>query len=183
MKKVVVIYGSKYGTTEKYAKWISEELNCDLFSYKSIKKDNLLNYDTIIYGGGVYAGGVKGISILKNNFEKIKDKDIVIFTCGISDPKDMNNVNQINANINRIFDLQKNKITIFNLRGGIDYSKLTFLHKTMMKILKKKVENIEEEKLTNENREFLDTYGKKVYFMDKTEIRDIVDFVKKKMNL
>lgn len=53
MKKVVVIYGSKYGTTEKYAKWISEELNCDLFSYKSIKKDNLLNYDTIIYGGGL----------------------------------------------------------------------------------------------------------------------------------
>jgi menaquinone-dependent protoporphyrinogen IX oxidase len=183
MKKVVVIYGSKYGTTEKYAKWISEELNCDLFSYKNMKKDNLLNYDVIIYGGGVYAGGVKGISILKNNFEKIKAKDIVIFTCGISDPKDINNVNQINANINRIFDLQKNKITIFNLRGGIDYSKLTFLHKTMMKMLKKKVENIEEEKLTNENREFLDTYGKKVYFMDKTEIRDIVDFVKKKINL
>lgn len=53
----------------------------------------------------------------------------------------------------------------------------------MMKMLKKKVENIEEENLTNENREFLDTYGKKVYFMDKTEIRDIADFVKKKMNL
>lgn len=51
---------------------------------------------------------------------------------------------------------KKNKITIFNLRVGIDYSKLKFLHKTMMKMLEKKVENIEEEKLTNENREFLD---------------------------
>ncbi len=52
--KTIVAYRSKSGYTKRYAEWISQELGCD------IKEDPQLSdisgYDTIIYGGGMYAG-------------------------------------------------------------------------------------------------------------------------------
>ena len=35
--KTVVIYKSRYGYTEKYAKWLSEKLNADLFEAAEIR--------------------------------------------------------------------------------------------------------------------------------------------------
>ena len=74
--KTVVIYESKYGTTKKYAEWIADALSCDLFEKKSITPSALTGYDTIIYGGGLYAGGVSGIGLLKKNFSKISNKNL-----------------------------------------------------------------------------------------------------------
>lgn len=34
MKSVVVIYKSKYGSTKKYAKWLSELLSCDILKLR-----------------------------------------------------------------------------------------------------------------------------------------------------
>lgn len=60
MNKTAVVFKSKYGSTKKYAQWIAEELSCDIFERKNVKSDDLEAYDTVIYGGGLYAGGVKG---------------------------------------------------------------------------------------------------------------------------
>ncbi len=38
MSKIVVVYKSKYGTTKRYAEWISKSLSCDLFDRKDINK-------------------------------------------------------------------------------------------------------------------------------------------------
>ena len=54
--KTVVIYKSRYGHTEKYAKWLSEKLNADLFEASQIKGLDFSRYDNIIYGGDLYAG-------------------------------------------------------------------------------------------------------------------------------
>ena len=52
MSDTVVVFQSKYGTTEKYARWIAEALRCDLLERKNTKAEDLKAYDTIIYGGG-----------------------------------------------------------------------------------------------------------------------------------
>ena len=54
--KTVVIYKSRSGHTEKYATWLSEKLNADLFEASQIKGLDFSRYDNIIYGGGLYAG-------------------------------------------------------------------------------------------------------------------------------
>ena len=51
MSNTIIVYESKYGSTKKYAEWLSEELSCDLVEKKKTNIDELLNYDTIIYGG------------------------------------------------------------------------------------------------------------------------------------
>ena len=55
----VVIYGSFYGTTKKYAVELAKRLEVDAIEYNEVK--NINDYDSIIYLGGLYAGGVLGI--------------------------------------------------------------------------------------------------------------------------
>ncbi len=63
--KTIVVYKSKYGTAEQYAKWIAEELNCDLKELGEVKARDLDEYDGIIYGGGVHAGGIEGFDTFR----------------------------------------------------------------------------------------------------------------------
>ena len=52
----IIIYGSHYGTTERYAEELSKKTNIESVSFKEIA--NINHYDQIIYIGGLYAGGV-----------------------------------------------------------------------------------------------------------------------------
>ena len=55
---------------------------------------------------------------------------------------------------------------IFHLRGGIDYSRLNFAHKMMMTMLCKAVKSKPEEEKTAEDKVMIETFGKKVDFVD-----------------
>ena len=63
-KEVLVIYKSKYGATERYAKWIAEDLGCEAIPAKEAKLKRIRDYDMLIFGGGLYAGTIGGISKL-----------------------------------------------------------------------------------------------------------------------
>ena len=59
--KTIVVYRSKYGSTKAYAEWISEALGCEMIEFKEAKIEQLMKYDTIIYGGGLYAEMINGV--------------------------------------------------------------------------------------------------------------------------
>ena len=60
-KQVVVLHKSFYGSTKQYAEWISEETGGDCFELDKMKAENLLKYDVIVFGGGLYAAGINGM--------------------------------------------------------------------------------------------------------------------------
>lgn len=66
--KYLVICDSQYGFTEQYARWIAEELGCPCVARKDVKPEQLQKYDGLIYGGGLYAGGVSGLNGLQSSF-------------------------------------------------------------------------------------------------------------------
>ena len=80
--KTVIIYKSKYGTTEKYANWIAEATHSDIFKVDSMKIEDLKSYDTIVYCGGLYVGGILGFLFIKNNYDDISDKKLFIVAVG-----------------------------------------------------------------------------------------------------
>ena len=45
-----------------------------------IKKNELAEYDTIVFGGALYAAGINGLRIIKNNFDVLAGKKIIVFT-------------------------------------------------------------------------------------------------------
>ena len=64
---------------------------------------------------------------------------------------------------------------IFHLRGGIDYSRLGFKHKTMMTLLYNKVKNLPPEKRNAETQALIDTFNQKVDFVDLNALDPIVE--------
>ena len=170
----IIIYGSNYGTTKKYAEEFSKRTNIEAVSFKDV--NNINDYDNIIYLGGLYAGGVLGMAKTLKKIDNIANKNIIIATIGLSDPTDEINKNNIRNNIKKqvpkeIFE----KVKVFHLRGGIDYSKLNFAHRTMMKLLYNTVKKLPKEKQTAEDSAIIETYNKKVDFIDFSSLDKIIN--------
>lgn len=178
MNKSIVVFQSKYGSTKKYAQWIAEALACDVAERKNIKAEDLKAYDTIIYGGGLYAGGVAGFDLIIKNFEQISDKNLILFTCGLADPSDSVNMGRVEESLKKELTSQmQEKIQVFHLRGAIDYAKLSFPHKSMMAMLHKMVLKMDPDTLRSEDKEMLATYGKNVDFTDPATIKPLLEYV------
>ena len=168
----LIIYGSQYGTTRRYAEKFAEMTHLPVISYEDIK--NLTDYDQIIYFGGLYAGGIKG---LKNTLKKLTaNTKLIIVTVGLADVSNKENINNINNSIRKqVPEHLLKDASLFHLRGGIDYSKLNFKHKTMMKMLYHSLKNKPFESLTQEDKEMIETYNKKVDFVDYDSLKQIID--------
>ena len=176
--KAIVVYESKYGSTKKYAEWLADSLACELYERKAIRPEKLREYDIVVYGGGLYAGGVSGIRLLIDNFEALRHKNLVLFTCGLADPTDAENVARIRAGLAKALAPQMlETIKVFHLRGGIDYAKLGPVHKTMMAMLCAMTKKKGYDTLRNEEKEMLDTYGKIVDFSDRATTKPILDYI------
>lgn len=91
----------------------------------------------------------------------------ILVTVGLADVNNKENTNNIKASLEKQLekDIYKNSL-IFHLRGGIDYSKLNFKHKTMMKMLYHSLKNKPIESLTQEDKALIETYNTKVDFVD-----------------
>ena len=171
----IVIYKSKYGSTKKYAHWIGERLNCDVVDAKSVKIDDLLKYDTIIYGGGLYAEVIAGVSLITKNIEKLKDKKIVVFTTGITPIDVRSYYDDLVIKKNFKFDIE-GKIKIFNFPGKMIIDELSLVHKTALKTLKKIMKN--KENPTDMEKMLIDLCDADGDFSDITLIDELVEYAK-----
>lgn len=104
MSEIAVIYYSKYGVTKKYAALIAGELGADLFEVKSIKFKDLKAYDTIVFGGGIYSGGIRGIELITKNWYKgLCEKKVICFAVGITVDKEENRNQCMDINFKKRF--------------------------------------------------------------------------------
>ena len=171
----IIIYGSCYGTTKQYAEELSKRTNIKAVSFKEVTSQ-INEYDNIIYLGGLYAGGVLGLLKTLKKIKNISDKKIILVTVGLADPT----IEENKTNIRKQLKSQISKeifenITIFHLRGGIDYSKLNFGHKTMLKLLYNSVKRLPEDAQTPEDKAMIETYNKKVNFVDFSSLDKIIN--------
>lgn len=177
--KTAVIYKSHYGATETYAKWLAEDLGADLLQADKVKPVDLQQYQTIVYGGGLYAGGVNGIALLTKNFECIKNKALYLFTVGAADVTDPENTNGIRSALKqKLPPAMWEKLHIYHLRGGMRYSKMNFMHRTMMNMMVKMLRKKPENELRAEDKIMLDTYGQDVNFTDRAAIVPLVSDIR-----
>ena len=171
----IVIYKSKYGSTKTYAQWIADELHCSAVDAKNIKADDLLKYDTIIYGGGLYAEVINGITLITKNLDKLADKKIAVFTTGITPLECKEYYDKLVIEKNFKPEMLQ-YIKIFNFLGKMIIDELSIVHKTALKTLKKimsgKENPTEMEKLLVE---LCDSDGD---FTDKNAISELIEYVR-----
>ena len=175
MNKTIVIYDSKYGHTKQYAEWIAKECSCAALPRKQASSATLSDYDTIIYGGGLYAGGVSGINLLTENYDLLTTKNVILFTCGLADPENKENVAHIREALSKVLSSDMmSHFQIFHLRGGIDYKRLNLIHKAMMGMMRKMLLGKNPSERSAEDEELLRTYGKVVDFTDRNSTSALV---------
>ena len=101
---------------------------------------------------------------------------IIIATVGLADLTDKTNTDSIKKKMKKQLPVDVfEKAKIFHLRGGIDYSKLGFKHKTMMGMLYKKAVTLPEDKKTSEVKAMIETYNKQVDFVDLSSLESIIE--------
>jgi menaquinone-dependent protoporphyrinogen IX oxidase len=174
--KTAVVYRSKSGYTKNYAEWISQSLSCDLIEASEIKTNDLASYSTIIYGGGLYAGGIHGMRKFLKMMDKAPDTTLIVFAVGATPAR--------KATTDELFTLnftpeQQKKISFFYLRGGFEYARLTPIDKILMELLKIKLKRTKDP--TPDNKGMLAAYEHPVDFTKKDKIAPIVTYVKEKM--
>jgi len=168
--KTIVAFKSKSGYTRQYAQWIAEELNCDIKEKPELS--DIIDYDTIICGGGMYAGGFNGIKLITKNLDKLSGKKIVLFAVGSNPGREK----EMAVFWDRILSKeQQKKIGHFYLRGGFDFSKLTAGDKVLMKMLKIRLQSLKNP--TEDEKGMLSAYDTPVDFSDKANIKELIRFV------
>lgn len=175
--KTIVLYKSKSGFVKKYAQWIAEELSADIFDVSQVNAGLLSSYDTVVFGGSLHAVGINGIKIIKKNFDKIKNKNLIVFASGASLPSEK--VLQIVADNNFTPQEQKH-IKFYYLRGGFDYNKLPPFDKFLMTLMKVKIEGKKKrnEKLEQDDIGMLALFEKPEDFTRKEYISELVNYAR-----
>lgn len=170
--KTIVAYKSKSGYTKKYAQWIAQELDCDIKEDPELS--DIIDYDTIIYGGGMYAGGFNGGKLIAKNLDKLSGKKIALFAVGANPGREK----EMKVFWDRVLTAEQQKyIGYFYMRGGFDFSKLTATDKILMKMLKLRLQKLKTR--TEDEQGMLDAYDTPVDFSDKKNIKALIDFVLK----
>lgn len=132
--KTIIIYYSETGFTKRYAQWIAEETGADCLPLTTAKKKDLSAYDAIIFGSFAYAGTIRKLGWFQKNPERWAGKKQILFCTG-ANPADSPEIEAF---------LKQNlkgpafqNVKAFYCPGGLNYEKMSFVSKLMMKTLLK----------------------------------------------
>lgn len=138
MGKAVVIYSSKRGSTERYARWIADDLGCEAYPFDRIKEVNLYEYDAIIYGGWIRGSGIVDFDTFK---KKWLSKDLyarlIVFGVGIANATPENYMQVYDINYKGLAREGAKNPTLYILSGAYDPEKITGMDKMLMGVMKK----------------------------------------------
>lgn len=167
MRKIAVVYKSCHGSTKQYAEWIAEETGADLFNVDDCTGADMSDYDTIVFGGCIHAGGLQGIEFIRKNYKTFCIKDVFAFAVGL-------NVDRIEARqecreIN--FTKELEEIPCYFFRGAYDPNTLKRGEKIIMGIMKRLMDN--------SNPELRDAIKNGANYVDREEIKYLVEELKK----
>ena len=168
----LIIYGSQYGSTKRYAERLSEMTGIEAVDYKNIK--DLKGYTRIIYMGALCAGGVLGLR--KTVDKSTSCQELIVVTVGLANPNDSEYFSEIRKTLKAQIpaNLYKEE-KVFHLRGAIDYSQLNLKHRIMLSAFHKMASKMSESEQKADAKAMLETYGKKVDFVDFNSLKQIIN--------
>lgn len=160
----IVVYTSKTGFTATYAKWIAEELQCQVKPLKDIDVKSLKEYDQVIYGGWIMGGMISGLNkILKEDI-----KELIVFGSGMSAQCD--GIRELVLKQNNV-EPEK----FFYFEGGYAPDKVGFIGNMMIKMVTGSVRK--KEIKTEDELRMLET-AKGADRTDKAMIRPLIEYIK-----
>ena len=144
--KTLVVYTSQTGFTKRYAQWIAERMEADLFDLKDVQKkaDSAFDeYEAIVYAGWCMAGSVVKVKWFLDKAKSWKGKHLAVVAVGGS-PNDNPDVEVALEKI--LTDEQRTYIKAFYCQGGFNYEKMNLLSRLAMKAFVSTLKKSKDEK-------------------------------------
>lgn len=137
---ILLIYHSKTGLTQQYAKWLSEELPCELVPFHKRETVHLEGYSAIIFAGGFHAGKISGISWLKAKLPSLSGKTICVLATGATPPDAPGVQEALDQNF---APKEREQLRPFYVQSGLCYEKMNKADKLMMAFFRAMVKKTE----------------------------------------
>lgn len=132
--KAMIIYKSKTGFTEKYARWLAQATGCEAIPYARRNQVNLAQYETIVYGGGFYAGMIGGLKWLKERLPELGNRRVAVFATGGMPAK----AQDIEATLRKNFTQEEwTRVKVFYMPGGMCYERMSIVDRLLMAMFRK----------------------------------------------
>ena len=131
--KIIVIYTSGTGFTERYARWIAEELGCEAVPLKSAGPALLQQYDGVIYGGWVMAGKISGLDKLKK-MKAMRGKRLAVFAVGATPADSEEVIGWICAQ--NLTEGEQAVVPFFYFEGGFNFDRMGFVKRKMINMMR-----------------------------------------------
>lgn len=170
--KAIVIYTSKYGSTEQYAQWIAEALVCPVKKLPDVNAQELAEYDTIIYGGGLYAGSIAGLKKFVAKIGPLHDKRLIVFMVGMTNPNEKEFYTEVITN--GLPTEWQDQVKTFALQGDLLYTKMSWLHKQMMKMIKSAAEKKTVTERTADDQKLIENFGGDILFSSREQLEPLL---------
>ena len=174
----IILYQSMYGATKRYANWISEETGFDCVEIKKARIEEIRKYDVIIFGGGLYASGIAGLSFLKKHINQLSGKKIIVFFVGAS-PYEENAFKQI---VSHNMQDSLADIPCFYCRGAWDMENMSIVDRNLCKLLRKVVAKKNPEEYEIWEKALMEAGDEKCDWTDKSYIAPILNAVRQNSN-
>lgn len=174
MKKGIIIYRSKYGSTKKYVDWLQELIEFDVVEVSTAKINKVKEYDMVILCGAIYATGISGLPFIRKNINILKNKKIAIFCVGAS-PYEEEAFNQLKEH-NLKEDLKN--IPVFYGRGAWNEDKMTVKDRTLCKLLQKAIGKKDPSTYEPWMKALMMAVGKKCDWTDKEFLEPLMKWIK-----
>jgi menaquinone-dependent protoporphyrinogen IX oxidase len=80
--KTAIVYQTFLGTTRRYAEWLHESVESDIFKAGQISSEEMSDYDLIVLCSGTYVGWIRIRGYLKKRWEVLQGKKVVLLVVG-----------------------------------------------------------------------------------------------------
>lgn len=136
MKKSIVIYTSKRGSTKQYAEWIAEDLGGTAVPLADVKETDLHDYDCIVYGGWIRGSGIVDFDKFAKMLDDELMKRLIVYGVGFADETVENYAQVWGYSLGKIDPENKNRVLLYILGGRYDPAAVTGMDKFLMKTMR-----------------------------------------------
>ncbi len=170
--KIHIICNSKTGFTKQYADWISEEIGGSVQQYKGFSEAVINADDLVIFGSRLHAGKIEYLSKVKARLQN--HRNFIVYTVGGVPGNVTEAVDKIWAG--NFTEEELARIPRFYMQGGINYEKMGFLDRTMMKTAAKVMNR--QNDMNAADKAFAKSIQNSYDISSREYIRPLVDYVR-----
>jgi flavodoxin len=113
--KTVIFYKSILGSTKKYANWLADETEAEIYKESEYSQDKIKDADTVVLTSGISAANIPITKLLSKHWNDFSTKRVVVVAVGVS-PIDDKVRSEVYEKLPK--DTREN-IKYFNLRGKL----------------------------------------------------------------